>query len=138
MKAEVFIDTSAFYALLVKQDEAHPKACRFMEQAARDRQRFVTTDYVMDETVTLLKMRGHGHVALSFLTSLQSSLSCRVVWMDPEQFTAVTEFFAKHQDKDWSFTDCFSFTVMRRLKLRTALTKDEHFRAAGFETPLLK
>ena len=138
MKAEVFIDTSAFYALLIKQDEAHERVVSYMDQAARSRQRFVTTDYVLDETATLLKARGLGHLAVEFLSRVQSSRSCRLVWMDSEHFSTVTDFFAKHQDQAWSFTDCFSFTVMRRLKLRAALTKDEHFRAAGFETPLLK
>jgi hypothetical protein len=36
----------------------------------------------------------------------------------------------------WSFTDCFSFVVMRGLRLREALSKDRHFRSAG-STPLL-
>jgi predicted nucleic acid-binding protein len=57
--------------------------------------------------------------------------------MDPESFTQTRRFFLKHQDQAWSFTDCFSFRVMRTLRLRDALTTDAHFRAAGFNPLLL-
>ncbi|MBP7829953.1 MAG: type II toxin-antitoxin system VapC family toxin [Kiritimatiellae bacterium] len=137
MGREVFLDTGAFYALLVKKDDAHERMEGYMRESARQRRLFVTTDYVLDETATLLKARGHGPVASAFLAGILESASCRVVWMDPELFSDAFAFWAKHEDQDWSFTDGVSFTVMRRLKLRTALTKDRHFREAGFETPLL-
>ena len=108
-----------------------------MENAARDRQRFVTSDYVLDETATLLKARGHGHIVPRFFADVLDSQSCRIVWMDTDLFSAAAQFFAKHMDQAWSFTDCVSFTIMRNLKLRTALTKDDHFHSAGFETPLI-
>ncbi len=40
--------------------------------------------------------------------------------------------FFRHRDKDYSFTDCSSFVVMRELRLKEALTTDRHFRQAGF------
>ena len=137
MKHEVFIDTSAFYALLVKGDDAHVCAVQYMENAASKRQRFVTSDYVLDETATLLKARSHGHIVPRFLADVLNSRSCRIVWMDADLFSAVAQCFAKHIDQAWSFTDCVSFTIMRNLKLRVALTKDDHFHSAGFETPLI-
>jgi len=42
----------------------------------------------------------------------------------------------KHEDQVWSFTDCLSFVVMNDQRLCDSLTKDAHFREAGFE-PLL-
>lgn len=53
-----------------------------------------------------------------------------------EQDQALGEF-RRHADKDWSFTDCASFIIMRELRIRDAFTTDHHFRQAGFE-PLLK
>ena len=35
--------------------------------------------------------------------------------------------------KDFSFTDCCSFVVMRELRIRRVLTLDHHFRQMGFE-----
>jgi len=130
------VDTSGFFALLVKADPKHEQARALLASAAQARGRFVTTDYVLDETVTLLKARGHGHLAEKFFASIFDSRACRVEWMDPERFDDARRFFLKHQDQAWSFTDCFSFALMRKLRLRDSVTTDQHFRQAGFN-PLL-
>ena len=57
---------------------------------------------------------------------------CTVEWTDPERFWKARSFFVRHCDQAWSFTDCLSFQVMKQLRLRDALTKDHHFREAGF------
>jgi predicted nucleic acid-binding protein len=97
----------------------------------------VTTDYVLDETATLLKARGHRHQAGAFFESIFRSTACRIEWMDPEQFRETERSFLKHEDQSWSFTDCFSFRVMHLLRLRDALTTDKHFREAGFNALLI-
>jgi uncharacterized protein len=135
-RARAFVDTSGFYALLVKGDGMHARAVELLERAAKSGGRFVTTDYVLDETATLLGARGHGRLAEAFFQTVFASRACRIEWMDPDRFAQTRQFFLKHHDKSWSFTDCFSFVVMRDLKLRDALTTDAHFRQAGFH-PLL-
>jgi predicted nucleic acid-binding protein len=40
--------------------------------------------------------------------------------------------FFDRPDKEWSLTDCISFTVMRDHKIVRALTADRHFAQAGF------
>lgn len=130
------MDTSGFYALLVKADDAHERAVRFMEDSARDKRHWVTTDYVLDETVTLLTARGHAYLRADFFESVMTSRSCRIVWMDAELFDKAKRLCLARSEHGWSFTDCVSFVVMRDMRLRQALTKDLHFRAAGFE-PLL-
>ena len=114
----------------------HARAVELLERAAKSGGRFVTTDYVLDETATLLRARGHGRLADAFFQTVFASRACQVEWMDADRFTQTRQFFLKHHDKSWSFTDCFSFVVMRDLKLRDALTTDAHFRQAGFH-PLL-
>ena len=78
MPRETFVDTSGFYALLIKQDDQHEAACDLLRQAAERRQRFITTDYVIDETLTLLKARGHRHLLKSFIDSVLNSSACRI------------------------------------------------------------
>ena len=134
--SETFIDTSGFYAFLVGADPMHTRACRLLEAASQARSRFSTTDYVLDETSTLLRARGLGHLAEALFDRVFQSRACAIHWMDPDRFQRTRLFFARHEDKDWSFTDCFSFCVMRDLKLEKALTTDGHFRQMGFE-PLL-
>ncbi len=136
MGSEAFIDTSGFYAMLVKKDEMHPKAGEILSKAARQRSQFVTSDYVIDETATLVKARGHLHLLPKFLDTVYRSEACRVEWMDPDRFEKTLSLFLKHIDHAWSFTDCFSFVLMKELRIREAVTKDSHFREAGF-IPLL-
>jgi predicted nucleic acid-binding protein len=136
MAHELFVDTSGFYALLVKRDHNHREATRVLRSAKETRRRFVTTDYVLDETATLLKARGFAHLLDAFFERVLPSQACRIEWTDSQRFGAVREFFLKHRDHAWSFTDCISFHVMRELQLDAALTSDAHFLEAGYE-PLL-
>jgi len=136
MGAEILVDTSGFYALLVGRDDQHQDAAGQLRAARRQKLRFVTTDYVLDETATLLKARGLPHLVPGLFDCVFSSDVCEVRWTDAEQFRATYDFFIKHADQAWSFTDCLSFVVMKSRKINAALTKDAHFRQAGFE-PLL-
>jgi predicted nucleic acid-binding protein len=132
MAAEIFIDTSGFYALLVRADDQHDRARNAMRKAAKKNRRFITTDYVMDETATLLMARGCSSVIPALFESVSSSKACRVMWMDTERFERTKSLFLKNISGMWSFTDCFSFTIMKELRLRETLSKDSHFRDAGF------
>lgn len=127
--------TPAVYACLVRRDDRHGAAAEHLRNA-RGRRGFVTTDYVLDETITLLKVRGSGHLIQEFLSITLGSPACRVEWMDPQRFDAARYFLLRHVDHEYSFTDCFSFCTMKQFRIREALTKDEHFLQAGYR-PLL-
>ena len=133
---EVFIDTSGFFALLSTVDPAHARACEQMAYLAHARRRAVTTDHILDETFTLLKVRGLAHRCPAFEQMVRTSRSLRVSWTEPVVFTAATALFLDRLDQGFSLTDCVSFTVMEREGLHEALTTDHHFRIAGF-APLL-
>ena len=135
--ADVFVDTAGVLALWDAGDEHHRRAVRLQEELGRRNRRFLTTEYVADETVTLLLV-GHSHAAAAdFLQTIERSEALRLEWIDPARFHSASAWFRKHADKDWSFTDCVSFVVMRELRIRDAFTTNRHFRQAGF-TPLLK
>jgi predicted nucleic acid-binding protein len=91
---------------------------------------------VLDETATLLKARRLGHLTPPLWEVVAQSRACVIEWTDSSRFEATQRYFLRHLDLAWSFTDCLSFQVMKQLRLREALTKDEHFREAGF-LPLL-
>lgn len=135
MAGEVFVDTSAFYALVVKNDEAHGVAVQHLKKRIGKR-RYVTSDYVLDETATLLKARGYTRLLDQFFQSVLTSSVCRIEWMDPSRFERTRMLFLARPDHGYSFTDCFSFVLMGELRLRQALTKDHHFFEAGFEALL--
>ena len=132
MTSETFVDTSGFYALLAAKDDRHDAARTFMRRAADECLPLLTTDYVLDETATLLVARSLQHLIKPFFDHVLESQACRVEWTDSKRFLATVQFRTKHQEKGWSFTDCLSFVVMQKLDLQQALTKDHHFRQAGF------
>ena len=88
-------------------------------------------------TITLLLARHSHRAATDFLDTIERSEALRLEWIDPARFHIAANWFRKHGDKQWSFTDCVSFAVMHELRIREAFTTDHHFRQAGF-TPLLK
>src|SRR5882762_2919649 len=99
MANEIFVDTSGFYALLIKADDRHGAASRVLREARRRKRRFVTSDHVLDETATLLKARGHAHLLSAFFESLRTSHACRTEWTDADRFHAGQAFFLKHADQ---------------------------------------
>jgi len=136
MASEVFIDSSGYYALLVRGDDRHPEAAAFMKRASEKKRRFVTTDYVVDETATLLQARGLTGLVAPFFECVLRSRALSPVWMDADRFDRTRVLFLRNLGRKWSFTDCLSFVVMKELGLRDALTKDAHFRSAGFRALL--
>jgi predicted nucleic acid-binding protein len=61
MASEIFIDTSGFFAMLSSDDDRHGLAAKIVTAARKSKRGFVTTDYVLDETATLLKARRKSH-----------------------------------------------------------------------------
>ncbi len=139
MAAEpLFIDSGGFYALISAESETHEKAVAIMEECRRNRRRAATTDYVLDETATLLRARGLIKQVKEFLRLTETSQALNIEWMTPERFAAARKFMLKHLDQNFSFTDCASFVVMKELRLVDALAADKHFFIAGFNPLLLE
>jgi predicted nucleic acid-binding protein len=133
---DVLVDTAGFLALWDAADEQHERAVRLQAELATGGRRFLTTDYLVDETVTLLLVR-HSHAAAAdFLQTITTSERLQLQWVSPDRFHAAAAFFARHHDKDWSFTDCVSFTLMHELGIQDSFTTDRHFRQAGFNALL--
>src|SRR5689334_21203641 len=101
---KVFVDTAGFLALWDASDEYHVRALRLQSELAGQKRKLVTTDYVVDETVTLLLVR-HSHAAASdFLRTVDATRWLQLEWIDSERFRAAANFFMRHEDKDYSFT----------------------------------
>jgi predicted nucleic acid-binding protein len=131
-----FADTSFFFALAARQDQSHKFALKAFEKLVRSERQIVTTDYILDETLTLMKARTNSKTALMLLDRIDRSPATVIEWIGRERFESAKAFFRKHADHGYSFTDCTSFVLMRELKLQDALTTDRHFKEAGFR-PLL-
>jgi len=135
MAAEVFIDTSGFYAQWDRNDPAHERAKTWLK-ANRGKFIAVTTEWVIGETCTLLMARGVPHLIGPFLDQLAASRALRSINPDAEILDETKRFLRRHADQGYSFVDCLSFWVMNNHRVLTVLTTDVHFRIAGFQ-PLL-
>lgn len=129
MKA-IFVDTSAWFALSCHQDQDHPV---IRDLFARNRLPLLATDYILDETITLLQARLNHAYAVRFLDRLVSSSLVQLTYLSPRQIEAAMTLFRNRPDKNCSFTDCTSFVVMAESQIEVAFTLDKHFRQAGFQ-----
>ncbi len=126
-----FVDTSAWYALHDRSDACHRDAAGLVEQWRTTPVRLFTSDYVVDETATLLRLRvGHDR-AVAFLDYLRTGRSVSLEMTSGRAFDEAENLFRSRDDKPWSFTDCVSFVQMDRLGLVDAFTFDRHFSQYG-------
>jgi predicted nucleic acid-binding protein len=94
----------------------------------------VTTNFIVDELITLLIARGLSFSAFEgMVDDLMAGKLCRVERVDSVVETAAWHFLKKHSDQRFSFTDCTSFLTMKSLGIRQVIALDHHFEIAGFE-----
>jgi predicted nucleic acid-binding protein len=129
---DVFVDTSALYALIDRKDSYHSAMGERVGRLLHSRRRLVTTDYVVCESVNLANARVGHHVGARILDLIERSAALRVEWIGSLRFQATKQFYRRHSDHRFSFTDCTSFVVMRELKISDVLTTDKNFQEAGF------
>jgi predicted nucleic acid-binding protein len=121
----IFVDTSAWYAAYVPSDGNQE---RVAELLTMEDDVVVTTDFVVDETITLLLARGERRRAVKFGEDLLRTEICRLELVTLADLSLAYDLICRFDDKHWSFTDCTSFVVMRRLPNARALTLDNDFR----------
>ena len=126
----VFVDTSAFYALLDAADDHHARAREALRELRAREAALVTSSYVLHETVALLQARLGLDAVRGFHRGLAPLL--RVVWID-ESFHELGMASLVTSGRGVSLTDWTSFEVMRAHGIRHALAFDEDFAAEGFE-----
>jgi predicted nucleic acid-binding protein len=127
----VFVDTGAWVAYSSPDDQYHRVAAQWMRQ---NRRPLLTTDYVVDEALTLLKARGEPVRAqqlgaLLFGGTFDSLIELH--YLSEEEVLGAWQVFRTYSDKHWSFTDCTSKVVIEELGITHAFAFDQHFRQFG-------
>ena len=124
----VFVDTGAWFAYFVRRDPDHAAATEWMRG---NREALVTTDYVLDELLTLLKLRESYRVATAAGEALLQHNVAIVERITETDFRTAWQVFRRYRDKAWSFTDCTSKVVMERLGITRAFAFDTDFEQFG-------
>jgi predicted nucleic acid-binding protein len=126
----LFVDTSAWLALVNGADPGHQAVLAALEQF---KGRIVTSNFIFDEAVTLCRVR-LGHDAAKRLgDQLLANAEIDLVRLTADDERAAWTLFLARADKRYSFTDCTSFVLMRRLKIGRAAALDDDFHREGFE-----
>ncbi len=126
----VFVDTGYWEAMLNPKDRLHPKAKEV--SAALGKVRLVTTEMVLDELLAALSKVPVRPIAIIGVQAIRSNPNVEVIPQTSLQFAAGFDLYRTMTDKEWSLTDCVSFSVMRERGLIEALAYDQHFVQAGF------
>jgi predicted nucleic acid-binding protein len=134
MKRIIFLDTGYLIALLRKNDQFHAAA---MEASELYPGPFLTTDLILVELANSLSKPLHRKTVVTVIEKIQADSNTTIIPFASEGMSKAFSLFKRRKDKTWGMVDCYSFVVMKKKRIRDALTFDEHFRQAGFETPLI-
>ena len=130
----VFVDTGAWIALTDHSDQYHLVAAQIYGQLKQRRELLVTTDYVLDETLTRLRYDAGHTQAMRFLELIEQSQRAGVisrVRITDDVFESAVGIFRQYTTVALSFTDCTSFVVCRRHAITEAFAFDQHFLMFG-------
>ena len=130
-----FIDTWAWLVLANDRDTSFAAVHRLRAGAAQRPGAWVTTDYILDETLTRLFARVPYSQARRFFEAVFESSRLGLVDIEsvtPERFRSAWRLRLKYRDKPGiSFTDMTSFAVMTELGISQVITGDAHFEQVG-------
>ena len=129
---KIFVDTWGWLALADRSDRGHAAAAKCYADRSRPRGHIVTSDFVLDEVLTLLFLRLSFADAAKFGGAILSSPSVKTESVTPERFRAAMALRLKFSDKPKiSFTDLTSMVIMKELGISEVLTADSHFVQVG-------
>jgi len=131
---QIFADTSYWIGLVNPRDQIHQKVIKITQQLFSVR--LLTTEMVLGELLNSFSDSPFRRAVAGMVLKLRSDRNVRIVPQTSEQFESALRRYKQAADKSWSLTDCASFQVMEAEQIQAALTHDQHFAEAGFETLL--
>jgi len=126
-----FIDTTIWVSALDRADELHEDGKSVIIGILQNKIRnVITSDYILDETLTILKRRGiRPKEVVKAINDITSSPKIEVIFVDEEVFIEALGIFAKYEHL--SFTDSTTLAIMKKHKISTIYTHDKTFDIQG-------
>ena len=129
----MFIDTGAFLARYLGNDQYHKQAIAYWEQLNSQGERCLTSNFILDETFTLLGRRAGYDFAAQRAANIYASKQLSILRPSHEDEAKAIDVFKQYAEHRVSFTDCISIVLMRKEKIKRVFSFDQHFRWAGFQ-----
>jgi predicted nucleic acid-binding protein len=126
----VFVDTSALYAILDADDEQHAEAKRIWIRLLEERASLHTNNYILVETSALLQSRIGMAAYRTFVAEILPVIE--LVWVEEGIHRSAQHALLISKRRALSLVDCVSFESMRRLGLSSVFCFDPHFKEQGF------
>jgi len=131
---QIFADTGYWIGLVNPRDQIHQKVMKITQELSSVR--LLTTEMVLVELLNSFSDSPFRRAVAGMVLKLRNDRNLRIVPQTSEQFEGALRRYKQAADKSWSLTDCASFEVMEAEQIQAALTHDQHFAQAGFETLL--
>lgn len=132
----IFVDTGAWIAILNRRDQHHQEAATIYRNLQQQQIPLLTTDYVLDETITRLRYDATHSLAAMFLDRIELLMETGVLTIaeiDTNVFREAKALFRQYDSARLSFTDCTSFVVCRENRINEAFAFDRHFPIMGID-----
>jgi hypothetical protein len=128
----MFVDSRAFIARFISSDAHHETARRAWLILDSGRP-LLTTNLVVAEVVNYVAHQTNGSFASQAGQRIIASAMLQIERTEQDHELASLALMRNYADQRFSFTDCVSFVVMKRRKLKRAFCFDSDFTIAGFE-----
>jgi len=133
---KIFVDTSAYYALMDRSDKHHKEAASLWSYLLEQEIPLLTDNYIVVETMALIQNRlGFDAANLCYSDILGIT---EIRWIDESLHEQAFELWSNMGLRRLSLVDCVSFITMRHHQLGKVFGFDEHFAEQGFEILTLK
>lgn len=126
----IFVDTSAFLAVLAAGDINHKRALLCWRNLLEESQTLFTNNYVIVESIAITQKRFGLEKVRDFQTEILPLL--QIEWVDERQHITAIETVLQANRRKLSLIDCSAFQTMNNLGIDIAFTFDNHFREQGF------
>ncbi len=130
---ELFVDTSAWYPLVVRSHPDHERLSAALRTRVERRVRIVTSNLIVAESHALIMRRAGIGAGLRFVQLVRASPNVVVSSNALLEDVAVTDWLMRYTDQPFSMVDAVSFAIMAERGTRAALTLDRHFVIAGYD-----
>jgi predicted nucleic acid-binding protein len=131
----IFVDTWGWLALGHRHDESHAKVKQILQRIRQDGVLIYTSDYVLNELITLLFRRENFNESIRFINSILTAsvlYQLKIERITSDRFVLAWELRKQYKDKPYiSFTDLTSMVIMQEYKIKFILTEDKHFLQVG-------
>src|SRR5262245_36001534 len=126
----VFVDTSAFLALVGPSDAHHAVASAAWETITQGGEQLIVTNYILVETLALVQRRFGLHIVRAMQQTVVPYL--QAYWIDASTPALGVAALRAANRRQLSLVDCTSFQVMRQIGIDTVFAFDEHFAEQQF------